>query len=153
MFRSIRWSLQVWHAAILAMVLVVFGWVVYHLLKLTTYQQIDAELNRTAELVPGARFAVPTSALQATGGAMVTAAQPSQLSEPYAAADHGLFSYFFAGSVRGWADGELDGKPDGTVTLREASADFSASAAGNAFGAPLIRPAERQASSKTRTRP
>ena len=29
MFRSIRWTLQMWHAAILATVLVVFGWVVF----------------------------------------------------------------------------------------------------------------------------
>jgi heavy metal sensor kinase len=51
MFRSIRWSVQMWHAAILATVLVAFGWVVFHLLRVTTYQQIDAELNRTADLV------------------------------------------------------------------------------------------------------
>lgn len=75
-----------------------------------------------ADLVPGTRFAVPAFATAPTAGAMVTAAQPSQLSEPYPAADHGLFSYFFAGAVRGWADGELDGAPDGAVTLKEAHA-------------------------------
>jgi heavy metal sensor kinase len=51
MFRSIRWTLQMWHAAILATVLVVFGWVVFYLMRLTTYQQIDAGLNRMGELV------------------------------------------------------------------------------------------------------
>ncbi len=75
-----------------------------------------------AELVPGTRFAVPAFAAAPKGGALLTAAQPSQLSEPYPAADHGLFSYFFAGAARGWADGELDGAPDGQVTLREAQA-------------------------------
>lgn len=51
MFRSIRWTLQMWHAAILATVLIVFGWVVFHLIRVTTYQQIDANLDRMADLV------------------------------------------------------------------------------------------------------
>jgi two-component system, OmpR family, sensor kinase len=51
MFRSIRWTLQMWHAAILAMVLIVIGWVVFRLLRQTTYQQIDAGLDRMADLV------------------------------------------------------------------------------------------------------
>jgi two-component system, OmpR family, sensor kinase len=51
MFRSIRWTLQMWHAAILAMVLVVFGWVVFYFMQVTTYQQIDAGLDRMADLV------------------------------------------------------------------------------------------------------
>ncbi len=51
MFHSIRGSLQTWHAAILAAVLAAFGSVVYQLQRQATFQQIDAELNRTAELV------------------------------------------------------------------------------------------------------
>src|SRR3990172_10501220 len=51
MFRSIRGSLQAWHAAILATVLAAFGCVVFHLQRQSTLQQIDAELNRTAEFV------------------------------------------------------------------------------------------------------
>ncbi|HXY37704.1 MAG TPA: ATP-binding protein [Planctomycetaceae bacterium] len=51
MFRSIRWTLQMWHAAILATVLIVFGWVVFYLVRVTTYQQIDASLDRMADLV------------------------------------------------------------------------------------------------------
>jgi heavy metal sensor kinase len=51
MFRSIRWSLQIWHAAVLATILVAFGYVVFHLLSVKTYQRIDAELNREAERV------------------------------------------------------------------------------------------------------
>ncbi len=51
MFRSIRWTLQMWHAAILATVLIVFGWVVFYLEQETTYQQIDDGLHRMADLV------------------------------------------------------------------------------------------------------
>src|SRR5580704_6833042 len=58
MFRSIRWTLQMWHAAILATVLIVFGWVVFYLMRVTTYQHIDAGLDRMADLVAaGVRFA------------------------------------------------------------------------------------------------
>src|SRR5580704_14784157 len=66
MFRSIRWTLQMWHAAILATVLIVFGWVVFYLEQETTYQQIDEGLNRMADLVAaglrpagGSRFRRP----------------------------------------------------------------------------------------------
>ncbi|HUE14954.1 MAG TPA: HAMP domain-containing sensor histidine kinase [Planctomycetaceae bacterium] len=48
MFRSIRWTLQMWHAAILATVLVAFGFVAFHLLHLTEYNRIDDDLNRVA---------------------------------------------------------------------------------------------------------
>lgn len=51
MFRSIRWTLQMWHAAILATVLVAFGCVVFHLMRLTTYKQIDEDLNNVARRV------------------------------------------------------------------------------------------------------
>jgi two-component system OmpR family sensor kinase len=65
MFRSIRWTLQMWHAAILATVLIVFSWVVYYLMRETTYQQIDAGLERMSDLVAagvrpvGGRFRRP----------------------------------------------------------------------------------------------
>lgn len=35
---------------------------------------------------------------------------------------HGLFTYFVVGAMRGWADGEGDGEPDGRITLGEARA-------------------------------
>ncbi|MEQ1572309.1 MAG: hypothetical protein ABMA64_42185, partial [Myxococcota bacterium] len=75
-----------------------------------------------SELVPGVRFAVPQQPTVGGRGARVVAAGPGQVSAPYTPADHGLFSYFFTGALRGWADGELDGQRDGTVTLREAHA-------------------------------
>ena len=51
MIRSLRWRLQAWHAVVLTVVLSIFGVVVYHLLWTTRLQQIDAELNRTAEVL------------------------------------------------------------------------------------------------------
>ncbi|MEC7988216.1 MAG: caspase family protein [Myxococcota bacterium] len=33
---------------------------------------------------------------------------------------HGLFTYLVSGSLRGWADGEISGQEDGTLTLHEA---------------------------------
>lgn len=48
MFRSIRWTLQMWHAAILAMVLVAFGSVMFYYLPIMEYRRIDDELTRVA---------------------------------------------------------------------------------------------------------
>lgn len=51
MIRSLRWRLQAWHAVVLTVVLSIFGVVVYHLQWTTRLHQIDAELNRTAEVL------------------------------------------------------------------------------------------------------
>ncbi len=51
MIRSLRWRLQAWHAVVLTAVLSIFGVVVYHLQWQTRLHQIDAELNRTAEVL------------------------------------------------------------------------------------------------------
>lgn len=72
------------------------------------------------ELVPGARFVVPQWAVD--GGArqlVVTATGPDQVAGPYVAAQHGLFTWLFAGGLRGWADGARDGARDGRITLGE----------------------------------
>jgi uncharacterized caspase-like protein len=37
----------------------------------------------------------------------------------YPANDHGLFSYFLVGALRGWADGQIGSAPDGKVSLQE----------------------------------
>jgi len=83
-----------------------------------------AGVGRSGEqLVPGTRFAVPTYAMDSDAGSWVwTAASADQVAGPYGPAEHGLFTYFVVGALRGWADGELDGAPDGTVTGAEASA-------------------------------
>lgn len=77
------------------------------------------------ELLDGVRFAVPTWAQPASSTAVWTAAGPDELSEAYPAAQHGLFTYFAVGAMRGWADGELSGAADGVVTLSEAQAYVS----------------------------
>lgn len=51
MIRSLRWRLQAWHAVVLTVVLMTFGVIVYHLLWQTHLHQIDAELDRTAEVL------------------------------------------------------------------------------------------------------
>ncbi|MFM9960197.1 MAG: sensor histidine kinase [Planctomycetaceae bacterium] len=51
MIRSLRWRLQAWHAVVLTVVLTTFGVIVYHLLWRTRLHQIDAELDRTAEVL------------------------------------------------------------------------------------------------------
>lgn len=78
-------------------------------------------VGRSGEsLAGGTRFAVPTYALPERGQVVRwTATAPDQLSHPLPAAEHGAFTYFALGAMRGWADGAL-GEPDGTVTLEEA---------------------------------
>src|SRR5262245_23904852 len=51
MVKSLRWRLQVWHAMVLMAVLTIFGVIVYELHWQTRLQQIDAELDRTADVV------------------------------------------------------------------------------------------------------
>lgn len=61
MFHSLRWRLQVWHALVLAGVLLTFGSTVYHLQWESRLQQIDAELDRTAEILSfRARYLYPS---------------------------------------------------------------------------------------------
>lgn len=76
-----------------------------------------------ASLIPGTRVAIPVEELSVPRGLAVwTSTSPGQLANPYPQARHGAFTYFVVGALRGWADGELDGDPDGAVTLEEASA-------------------------------
>ena len=48
MFRSIRWTLQMWHAAILATVLVAFGSVMFYYLPLVEDRRINDDLQHIA---------------------------------------------------------------------------------------------------------
>lgn len=76
-----------------------------------------------AELFGGKRFAVPTYATSASAaGVQWNAAAPGQASGPLQDAQHGAFTYWAIGALRGWADGELDGVRDGVVTGQEAQA-------------------------------
>ncbi len=51
MIKSLRWRLQIWHAVVLTVVLAAFGSVVYNLHWQTRVQQIDADLDRKAEVL------------------------------------------------------------------------------------------------------
>lgn len=80
------------------------------------------------ELLAGKRFLVPTYA-SAPNARVVewNAAGPNELSGPIDAVRHGAFTYFAVGALRGWADGQLDGVPDGQVTADEARLYVNAS--------------------------
>jgi hypothetical protein len=81
-----------------------------------------------ASILGGTRLVVPAYALAPqSGGANVSGAQwnaagPDQISGPLPDTDHGAFTYYAVGALRGWADGELDGTRDRTVTAAEAQA-------------------------------
>jgi heavy metal sensor kinase len=51
MLKSIRWSLQLWHAGLLAVVLAGFGTSSYIGISRAHYQEVDAELERTVQLL------------------------------------------------------------------------------------------------------
>jgi len=51
MFRSIRWTLQLWHAAILGMALASFGTALYLVVSRAQLSQVDVELERAARVL------------------------------------------------------------------------------------------------------
>lgn len=51
MIKSLRWRLQIWHGLVLTIVLASFGAVVYNLHWQTRMQQIDADIDRKAEVL------------------------------------------------------------------------------------------------------
>lgn len=51
MFRSIRRTLQIWHALLLLLVVCIFGSTLYLRLRLARFQSIDVELQGTAEVL------------------------------------------------------------------------------------------------------
>jgi len=76
-----------------------------------------------AALIADARFAIPTYVASVDGGvAQWNAVSAAEVAKPLAGAEHGAFTYFAIGALRGWADGEFDGKRDGRVTAGEANA-------------------------------
>jgi two-component system OmpR family sensor kinase len=52
-FRSIRWTLQLWHAAILGTALASFGTALYMVVSRTELGRVDAELERAARVLAG----------------------------------------------------------------------------------------------------
>lgn len=72
-------------------------------------------------LAPGAKY-VPHSAVTARRGATVwSAASANEVAGPFDPVRHSAFTYFAVGALRGWADGELDGKRDGRISAAEAN--------------------------------
>jgi heavy metal sensor kinase len=61
MLKSIRWSLQLWHAGLLAVVLAGFGISSYIGITRAHYQEVDAELERTVQLLAGGLHFPPPS--------------------------------------------------------------------------------------------
>ena len=57
MLRSIRWTLQIWHAAILLLVLLGFGSASYYEVSRTRFMEVDAELSGTVHLL--AAYMIP----------------------------------------------------------------------------------------------
>ncbi len=70
----------------------------------------------------GHRTVVPGgyTALRPAANVVWTAASAGQTSGPLDDAQHGAFTYFALGALRGWADGAIDGVRDGNVTMDEA---------------------------------
>jgi len=69
------------------------------------------------DLTGGQRFAIPSYALPETRDALLwSATGPGENSGPIDDVQHGAFTYFVVGALRGWAD--ADG--DGTVAAKEA---------------------------------
>lgn len=75
-----------------------------------------------APLVPGARFAIPSWATPPQPGVLEwSAASPGEAAMALDAVEHGAFTWLVLGALRGWADGEIDGRRDEQVTAREAA--------------------------------
>lgn len=86
---------------------------------------LDAGFGNVArdglDLVPGRETAAPAPFPTDDERVAYWAADDTQgASQPFEPAKHGLFTWTAMGALRGWADGELDGRPDGRVTLGEA---------------------------------
>jgi two-component system, OmpR family, sensor kinase len=64
MFRSLRWRIQIWHAIILATVIVVFASAMYMQQRQSRFQTIDNELTAAVEVLVGKLQAAPPAALQ-----------------------------------------------------------------------------------------
>ena len=67
------------------------------------------------DLTGGQRFAIPSYALPETHDAILwSATGPGENSGPIDDVEHGAFTYFVVGALRGWADANGDGAVDGS---------------------------------------
>ena len=51
MFKSIRWTLQLWHAAILALALAGFGVALYFNIRTSQFEKVDREIEGAARVL------------------------------------------------------------------------------------------------------
>src|ERR1700733_13327845 len=51
MLRSIRWTLQLWHAAILIAAVLTIGFASFFAIRQARYQQVDSELEAAGQLI------------------------------------------------------------------------------------------------------
>ncbi len=77
MLKSLRWRLQLWHALILGIVLVVFGAVFYRVLQRSTFSDIDNDLLRSARDLERSMRGMPEAGFEAA-----VADWPLQLPQP-----------------------------------------------------------------------
>ena len=59
MFRSIRWTLQIWHAGLLATVLAGFAAASYFGMSRMRFEEIDSGLNKSVQMVQAALHVPP----------------------------------------------------------------------------------------------
>lgn len=74
--------------------------------------------GRNGEVQSGTRYAVPVSEISKVQLTQWHATSPEQVAQPLADTGHGAFTYFWAGALRGWADGQFSSR-DGQVTAQE----------------------------------
>lgn len=72
-----------------------------------------------ATLIEGSRYAVPVSALSTPRVQEWAATSEGQIAMPLDSMQHGAFTYFTIAAMRGAADGEMDGKKDGNISVEE----------------------------------
>ncbi len=132
MFRSIRWTLQIWHAAILAMVLVAFGSVMFYYLPIMEYRRIDDEsdadrLPRPHQPPPGrnahrrpARFARAHDQRFPEPGKRAQFQKPGRCTTGVRAAPEGLSARGSGRRARTGRGGSREGADDKKTPSREA---------------------------------
>jgi two-component system OmpR family sensor kinase len=82
MFRSLRWRLQVWHAFILVVVVLVFGGLLRWEMVRAHWDRIDEELLGAARILEGSMRAVPPTVLEALAKDVVAGSGPRRPSPP-----------------------------------------------------------------------
>src|SRR3954451_7464670 len=81
--KSIRWTLQLWHAGILAVALAGFGTASYYGISRARYEQVDADLERSVQLLGAGTRVTPPWARGGGGGGGGLGAPPGETRPPW----------------------------------------------------------------------